>query len=200
VHAPPRWILLIALFTPACVFELADVVPASDGGHPDGGASIDPGNRTFNPSFESDVSGWTQSASMVTRVELPDAPHGCCVGRVALISGNYYSIRDKPPTIASSIAGATYRASAFVRSAIDPLNPAATMRIILEEDTTQIGNSAYEPLGSSFVEIRASGQAVTGGLPLSVHLSEYNAVAGDAFYVDVIQVLEELPDAGSDGG
>ena len=205
-QAPPWWILLLALSAPACVFELADVVvPASDGGPPDAGgssidASVDPGNRTANPSFEVDLSGWSFSNSTGSRVQVADAPHGCCVARVTRDSSDLYSMRDKPATIASSVAGATYRASAFVRSPISPLNAAATMRIILDENGTQIGASDYTPIGAGFIEIKTSGQAMTGGLPVSVHLSQYNALAGDAFEVDLVQVTEELPDAGSDGG
>ncbi len=116
-----------------------------------------------------------------------------------------YSINDATDTIASaSIAGATYRATAWVRSAAGSTgarNPDATVSIILksENDDADLAERKEVPLGACFTKIETSGVAAHDGDSIGVHVSQYHQVPGDAFDIDLLEVVRELPDAGGGG-
>lgn len=207
--------LLFAALGSGCVFELADVVPAGAGGSGGQGcasaaALLDTGNLAVNPSFEAGLSGWTERGGGLKRVEIADAPHGRFVARVTYdaetSADSPYSINDETDTVESaSIAGATYRATAWVRSAASSpgaRNPEATVSIILkaEKEGSDLGEHVEVPLGPCFTKIETSGVAKYDGDSIGVHVSQYHQVPGDAFDIDLIQVVRELPDAGADGG
>ena len=208
------FLLLVALL-PACVFDLADVVPAPDAGSGGGGcasaaALIAQGNLAVNPSFEDDLSGWSGRNGALSRVEPADAPHGRFVARVTFDEGSSadspYSINDATDTIAgASIAGAPSRATGWVRAAAAATgarNPDATVSIILksEQDDEDLAEHKEIPLGACFTKIETSGVAAHDGDSIGVHVSQYHQVPGDAFDIDLLEVVRELPDAGADGG
>lgn len=207
--------LLFAALGSGCVFDLADVVPAGTGGSGGQGcasaaALLEPGNLAVNPSFEEGLSGWTGRNGALSRVEPADAPHGHFVARVTFDADSSddapYSINDAIDTIeGASIAGATYRATAWVRSAASSpgaRNPSATVSIILkaEKEGSDLAEHVEVPLGPCFTKIETSGVAKYDGDSIGVHVSQYHQVPGDAFDIDLIQVVRELPDAGADGG
>lgn len=201
MHGSGAILLLLVPCLPACVFDIAEVTPAGDAGVPGSceGAGVppDPANRTINPSFEETLTGWDADSATLSVVAIEGAPHGCSIGRVThddSSGDSTYEIKNDPRTINESVAGATYWASARVRSspAIDPASRQAEVAIrILESDST-IAESARVPLGSSFTEIQTSGVA-GGGLSIGVRVIQYDPVAGDAFDVDLIQLGEGSP-------
>ncbi len=174
-------LLFLAPTLPACVFDLADVLP----------------NRTANPSFEVGTAGWEADYATLSRLTIEDAPDGCCVARVAYDGDGgdaYYTINDHPDTLEkSSVAGATYRASAWVRSAIDPPNPKATVSIILEEGGSPMSDEVKIPLGTKFSKLEMVGVAGDAGHTITVHVRQYDPVPGDAFDIDLLRLLEEPP-------
>ena len=219
LEATPRALvglfLLLAALGPACVFDLADVVPAADAGGGGGNgcasaaAPLDTGNLAANPSFEAGLSGWTGRNGALSRVEPADVPHGRFVARVtydaSISADSPYSINDATDTIKSaSVAGATYRATAWVRAAASSpaaRNPDATVAIILksEKEGSDLGEHEEVPLGACFTKIETFGVAKYDGDSIGVHVSQYHQVTGDAFDIDLIQVVRELPDAGGGG-
>jgi hypothetical protein len=195
--------LLAMALLPACVFELAPLETTGTGGT--GGESCmvakvepDPKSRAQNPSFEDGESGWEGGDASLTVVETADALEGKAVMRVTYTgdgaSSESYSINDATDTIASSVAGATYRARAWVRSAIQPPSPQARVSIILKsEEEGDIAESPEVEMGPCFMKIEASGVAEQGGAMIGVHVSQFERAPGDAFDIEMIEVFEELP-------
>lgn len=183
------------------MFELADVVPAPDGGSggcSDAGIPVDPANRTTNPSFEMGLSGWGKSDAELSHQPIEGAPHGCDVARVTFDGssdeGSYY-IKDDPRTF-ESVAGATYRAVAWVRYAPEVARPDSkvTVAISIQESDGQLASTSVQVGSSTFTQVETSGTA-EGGYTLGVRVTQSAAVAGDAIEVDLVQMMEELPAA-----
>ncbi len=75
------------------------------------------------------------------------------------------------------------------------------MAIILksEKEGSDLGEHVEVPLGACFTKIETFGVAKYDGDSIGVHVSQYHQVPGDAFDIDLIQVVRELPDAGTGG-
>ena len=209
--------LVLVVSAPACAFELADVVPAVDGGNGGNGAGggndcnsaaipVDPANLTVNPSFEDGASGWVGDQATLSLVEPADAPQGRFIVRVTndAASGTDIEsfIKDEPDTLVeAAVAGAIYRTTAWVRSMNEPPNPDATVNIILksQQGDADIAESAEVALGPCFTKIEASGTTSHQGDTIGVHVAFRHQIPGEAFDVDMIQVVEELSGARAGG-
>jgi len=79
------------------------------------------GNMTRNPSFETDLTGWGSFQGKLSRLARPDSLHGSYLVQAERSGGTSFSVTDNAgtatPTVPSTTAGATYIATAQVRSA-----------------------------------------------------------------------------------
>jgi hypothetical protein len=182
---------IAAIAAQGCAFELHEVV--ADAGVDAGATS--PCNLVRNPSFEDNTSFWTGSGSTLSQAPIDDAVEGCCAARVSRDPGDStsFAIRDEPPTVSVGVAGGQYRATAWVRSGIDPPNPAATVRLHLREgdNLDQVATTEELPLTGTFQKLSLTGIATLDGDLIDVHLTQYQAVEGDAFLVDAIELVHD---------
>ena len=151
-------------------------------------------NLVGNPSFEDDLDNWHGSNAALTREPIADAPDGCCVARLQRDAGDssaYYGIDDDDPVVAAAEPGASYRASAWVRLAADVAGPPRTARIFLRQGAAleQIAASPDLTLSTSFQSVETTAAALCSGGVIDVHISQADPLDGDAFDVDLVEVV-----------
>ena len=150
-------------------------------------------NLVRNPSFESDLSGWGSFGGTLTRVAVADAPDGAYAVRAAWQTGNLFTVSDTQgtakPTVASTEAGATYVATAYVKAATTS-SAGKPVQIILRELTpagaTVRETITHATLSSAFARIGVSATAVASGNTMGVRVVQASAGSGDAFLADLI--------------
>jgi len=169
-------------------------------GGADGGAGGEAGshadmlrcNRTMNPSFEFDVLFWAGAGAALYHEEVDDAVHGCCAARVKENGSavGYFGLRDDPPGVfATTFPGSPYEATAWVRSASEPPNANATVKIHIHDanDMSTVLAETQANLGTKFQKLSVTVRA--DGRPISVSVSQYGAQPGDAFMIDLFQLV-----------
>ena len=148
-------------------------------------------NLVRNRSFETDTTGWGSYQGQLSRVASADAPHGGFVARAARTSGTFYSVGDSEngfrPTVASTVAGATYIATGYARAA-SASAVGKPVKITLRErnaaNVTVREISTTATLGTQFTRLAVSADAAGSGNTLGMRLEQSKAVAGDAFDAD----------------
>jgi hypothetical protein len=151
-----------------------------------------PQNLVANPSFETGTSDWGSWNGSITREQIADAPNGVWVAKIARTGGTGFTIDDSPTTVLSSVGGATYSARAFVRAA-SASSVGKTIRIYLRERTPS-GGTLRTLTGPAF-SLTGDFQAITheitpqaAGNQVELYIAQAGAGAGDAFYVDRIEL------------
>jgi hypothetical protein len=195
--APPGYYMLFVLNAqgvPSVAQILRVGPPIATTPPPPGGGGVQPpaGNLTHNFSFETDTSGWSCYQCTLARAVLPDAPAGTAAAQVTLKPGfTSMALDDNPDTIASTVAGTAYVATAYVRAA-DPSSVGKTVRINLRERTT--GGQVVQDVGSGALTLTNACQPVTvtattkaSGDRMDVRV-RMSGVAGNAFYADAVSV------------
>ena len=149
-----------------------------------------PANLLSNPSFETNLSGWGGYQATLTREAQAGAPAGSFVAKVTRSTGTSFTIDDGAAAVPSLVAGTTYTAEAWVKAAVAS-SVGKPIQIKLREKTSagavvaDVGSAAVN-LTTAWQKITISRTVVTAGGNLGVRISQANAVAGDAFYVDAI--------------
>lgn len=153
-------------------------------------------NLVRNPSFETDLAGWSSFQGTLTRPAVTGAPDGRYVVQAARASGDKFSLSDNSggalPTVPSTTAGATYIASAYVKDASSS-SVSKPVKVFLREKTPSgtvvRDSSAGMTLSSSFKRISVAATAVGSGNTLGVRVEQSSAAAGHAFQVDLVTVV-----------
>jgi PKD repeat protein len=168
------------------------VVQSAGGGG--GGVTIPAGNLTLNPSFEAGTTKWGCFHCALTAAGLADAPHGTQVGLITLGAGfTSMALDDSPDSIASTTAGASYTATAYVKAA-NAGSVGKSAKIYLREwdaagAVVKDTGSTAVTLGNAFTPITITAAALAGGHKMDVRVSLSPAVAGNALYVDAVSVV-----------
>ena len=157
-------------------------------------------NQVGNRSFETDTTGWGSYQGQLSRVASADAPHGGYVARAARTSGTFDSVGDSEngfrPTVASTVAGATYIATGYARAA-SASAVGKPVKITLRErnaaNVTVREISTTATLGTHFTRLAVSADAAGSGNTLGMRLEQSKAVAGDAFYADAMSLVRGRP-------
>jgi uncharacterized protein (TIGR03382 family) len=130
----------------------------------------------------------------MARVPLADAPDGTAAAQVSWASSNAFSIDDVPDTVPTAPKGHTYQAGAWVRGA-SASAMGKTVQVVVREQTP--GGLTYldewyaaAPLTGTFQRLTAYGTVNTAGDDFDVYVSEFDADAGDALYVDGITLVD----------
>jgi hypothetical protein len=156
-------------------------------GHP-----VLPPSLTSNPSFESNLDGWSAYQATDERVMLSSAPDGAWVTQVSWVSGSFYSLDDAPQTVPHPTIGATYYAAACVAAASPSARGKQTEIILRAYDASDNillkGQSPDVLLTDSFQLAEAQLTAPPNTDNVDVYVVQYEAQAGDAFYVDAVLV------------
>jgi PKD repeat protein len=162
---------------------------------PGGGTPIPAGNLTANPSFETGASNWSGVGATVARTALAGAPNGGFVAKVTRTAGAYFTLDDTPATVPSAPAGATYKATAWVRAA-SASSVGKQAFVSLREQTAGGGfvqsANGFVTLTNTFQPVSATLTARTAGDVVDVYAGQSGGAAGDAFYVDLISVVRAL--------
>ena len=161
------------------------------------------GNLTTNPSLETDAAGWGVYQATLARVVQPDAPNGGFVAQVSQAAGTFYTIDDTPDTVASTTAGTSYAGTAYVKAA-SASAVGKPVRVVVREWTpagafVNETSSAPVNLTNAFQPISVTGVAQTTGDRIDLYVQQDNAVAGDAFYTDLLSLVPTAPPAGGGG-
>jgi PKD repeat protein len=148
-----------------------------------------PGNLVANPSFETNLTGWSGYQATLAREAQAGAPDGGFVARVTRSTGTSFTI-DGGRNVAST-AAATYTASAWVRAA-SASSVGKPIQIKLRERNA--AGTVVADVGSANVALSNSWQKLTvtraaaAGNNLGVRLSQGSAVTGNAFFADAFVV------------
>jgi hypothetical protein len=157
----------------------------------DASVALPGGNLIANPSFETDLSGWSGWQSTLSRKALTGAPNGSYVVKAARATGTQYSVDDWPGAV--STAGVSYQAVAYVRSASTSARGKSAMLLVREHDQAgnkiQLNGSSSVNLSSTFQKLTVSLTAQGTGDLIDVYVVQDNAVSGDAFYADAFSLV-----------
>jgi PKD repeat protein len=151
-------------------------------------------NLVANGSFETSLAGWTTYRANLSRV--PGGTDGAYSARVALSGGSTsggFSIVPTTTPVASTAAGTTYTAGAWVKTSRPDLM--TCLRIRIYNGSTQTGDvtscldgaSTWTPFNS------VSYDSATAGRRLDVYVYAWNVRKGDSFQVDGISLAAEAP-------
>ena len=179
--------------TTASVYVTAD---------PNAGIQPPAGDLVTNSTFENSTNGWGAYQSALDRVALADAPNGGYAAKVSWAAGTYYTIDDDPETVLSATAGTAYTFTAYVKAA-SPSAVGKPARVVIRERTAAgaaVGESSSTAvaLTNTFQAITVTRTAAATGNVVDLYIQQDNAVAGDAFYVDVATLVPST--AGGGGG
>lgn len=165
-------------------------------------------NLTANPSFEAGLTGWRGFAAHIEAVEVPDAPDG---GTVARVAGDgtqeSYAIDDASASVGATRAGLAYEATARVRATSGAEGREAGLVI---RETAGSGGVAQE-VGDAearvvlsddgYREVSVTYTARRDGTSVDVYVRRPpgTLVTGDAFLVDGIRLTRAVPRADAGG-
>ncbi len=145
-------------------------------------------NLLANPSFETNLTGWSGYQATLVREAQAGAPAGGYVAKVTRSSGTSFTIDDGARAVPSLVAGTTYTAEIWVKAA-SASSVGKPIQIKLRERTAS--GTVVADVGSPNVALTNSWQkltltrtVVTAGGNLGLRVSHGSAVAGDAFYAD----------------
>ena len=122
-----------------------------------------------NPAFEASLSGWTRGNSRTTLVRTCAVAHGgSCSAELGRTKPGDATLDDSPNSLASTAAGATYMASAWVRA---PAGRTVTLRLReLSGDTVVRSTFATATGNGAWQKLLVASAATTGGTSLSVEV------------------------------
>jgi hypothetical protein len=160
-------------------------------------------NLTKNPSFELDTSGWGTRHGTLTRAATAGAPHGDFAVKVSASTGSTMAFVSDCPvgiacSVASTTAGATYVASAYVRAVSGSWigSPFAGPVTIVLSEYAPNGVLLNETVGetvtptSSFRRLAVAARAKASSHVIGVRLQQSRPAVGDAFLADLITLAE----------
>jgi PKD repeat protein len=158
-----------------------------------GPAPAPPGvNLVSNPSFEAGLGGWNGFGGLLSRVAVPDAPHGAYVARAEYRSGGYFTVTSRPVSAATSQAGVVYTAGAAVRAAATAaVGRQAYLR--LTERTAggtevRVTSSAPLTLSSGWQRLQVSAPASASGNVFDLRVSQTPSSGGEVIEVDDVRL------------
>jgi hypothetical protein len=150
----------------------------------------------MNPSFENDTSGWDTSNADIAPERATDAPDGANVVRVSWTgSEDSYSIDDDPGTVASSVKGRTYSASAWVKAG-DATDGKEVCMALRERsgDGAPVGYAAggVTAVAGEYRQVRVTHVAEADGSQIDVYVFRQSPDLkdGESFLVDAITMNE----------
>ena len=157
---------------------------------------IPQGNVVANPTFNDGVAGWTGLRAKVAAVKDRRAPDGRMVARVAG-RGGAPAIDDVTPTVAPTVAGSTYRGSAWVKGS--PATAGRKVQLVMREvdaSGTVVDESVRTvPLRANrFRKMIVTHQASGDGSSLDISIRHKSKGKPRAvFYADAIAVTAVAP-------
>ena len=121
-----------------------------------------------NPGFEASLSGWTRGNNRTTLVRTCAVAHGgSCSAELGRTRSGDAMLDDSPNSLASTTAGATYVASAWVRA---PAGRTVTLRLRELSGSTVVRSTFATTTGNGAWQQLVTSAATTGGTSLSVEI------------------------------
>jgi Caspase domain len=168
------------------------VLAGGDGEGPPAGP-IPAGNRTANPSFETDTAGWDVFQSSLGREQAGDAPDGDSVVRVTLDRDEGgYSIDDDPETIEASLIGRAYTATAWVKAtdSTDGRDICIQLREWNGGEVVDFTSGSVRASTAEYRQAKVTHVATDADNPIGVHVFRFGETPQEAFLVDAVAVVE----------
>jgi hypothetical protein len=139
-----------------------------------------------NPGFESSLSGWGKSDKRTTLARSCSVSHsGSCSAALARTRTGDALLDDSPNTVGSTLAGATYSASAWVRA---PSGRTTRLRVREYRGGTVVRTTSVTLVGSgTWRQLVLTTAATSGGTSLSVDVL-VSLAAGTTAYVDDVSL------------
>ena len=125
-------------------------------------------NLVANPGFESGLSGWNTGDSRTTLTRTCTVAHsGSCAAQIGRKTSTGDAVLDDSPnSVASSVAGATYTASTWVKA---PAGRSVTLRIREYRGSTLVRYKTVVATGTgSWQQVTVSAAPANGGTSMSV--------------------------------
>ncbi|WP_395813000.1 glycoside hydrolase family 16 protein [Archangium minus] len=155
-------------------------------------AELAESNLVSNPSFETGTAGWASWQGTLLRETSTAAPGGSYVARVTRSTGTLYSLDDSPDTVPSAVAGTRYEASASVAAGSSSAVGKPLVIVLRERNASGAIVSVWESepvsLKTTFQTLSVQATVQQTGDTLDVYLLQDNAVAGDAFLADAVNL------------
>ncbi len=127
-------------------------------------------NLVANPGFESNMSGWNTGDNRTTLARTCTVAHGgACSAQVGRKTSTGEAVLDDSPnTVASSVAGATYTASAWVKA---PVGRTVTLRIREYRGSTLVRFRTVVATGTgAWQQLTVAAAPADGGTSMSVDI------------------------------
>ena len=140
-----------------------------------------------NPGFEAGLAGWRAGTSRTTLARTCSVTHGgsCSAALGRTKSSGDVLLDDSPDTVASTIAGATYAASAWVRA---PAGRTVILRIRESSGGSVVRSKTATVTGNgSWRQLSLTTATATGGTTLSVEVV-LSVSRGSQAYVDDVSL------------
>jgi hypothetical protein len=164
-----------------------------------------PGNRVANASFETD-GRWNPFQCTAQFEANAAAPHGVRVAhlvRPATALYDFFDVDDLPDALERVDAGVVFHGSAYLAAAV-PQSIGKPGFLALRQrnaaGNSEVVASAEVPLGLAFQRVDVTMTTVPAGIGLDVYAGQFEADAGDEVYVDLVQLVPDVADAGTDAG
>jgi hypothetical protein len=156
---------------------------------------IPTGNLTTNPSFETNLTGWTGLTATLTREAVTGTPNGTQAVRIARSSGGTFGLDDNPNTVARNVvkAGDKYTAAAWVKSAVASSTGKQVQILIRERNSSNTivrTSTASATLTASFQKIQVTATVLTANNSLEVLVQQTGAASGNAFHADLVSLVK----------
>jgi len=158
---------------------------------------LPPGNLLANPSFESNLTGWSSWQGTLTRVAHAAAPDGQYVVRVSRTAGDMYSLDDSPDAVGATTAGARYRASVFVAAGGSGTVGKPVVLALRERTASganvEVWESPEVTLTSAFQQLTVEATVQQTGHVLDVYVIQADAASGHSLLVDALALVPLPP-------
>ncbi|NTX34768.1 family 16 glycosylhydrolase [Myxococcus sp. CA033] len=180
----------MSLFCTAALFTAAGPANAED-------LALPAGNILSNPSFETNLTGWSTWQGTLARVSHASAPDGAYVVRVTRSAGDAYSLDDAPDAVASTTVGTVYRAQVFIAASNAGTVGKPVVLAVRERNGagTSVGYAESPEVGltTAFQQLTVETTVQQTGNTLDVYVLQSNATAGNAFLVDALTLAVVPP-------
>jgi hypothetical protein len=166
-------------------------------------ASIPDGNLVPNPSFETDLSGWTAISGSLGRVATASAPDGAYVASVTRKSGPEFGLQ-AANVVPSGTAGSVYQATAWLAAGSSSSVGKTAVVVVRELDASgSLVASQDSPsigLTTSFQQVQVSLRIARTGDRLDVRVLQRQVSGGNAFRADLVTLVMTTQGGGGGGG
>jgi beta-glucanase (GH16 family) len=152
-------------------------------------------NLVVNPDFENGLQGWMPTPAANARLALTQGRNGVSAARLSSASApSTVVLNDTKNTVASTVAGATYSASAWVR--VGERNTYVVLRLSEYTRSNTLagqGQAAVTHQPGGWAQITVDYTAKTDGATIDLNVLSYKLVATNYVDIDDVSFIDVTP-------